>query len=234
MLRLDRVGTFYGKVQALWDVSLEVKEGEMVTLVGANGAGKSTLLYTISGTLHPRSGSVEFMGKRIDGQPVAGIVDRGIAHVPQGGRLFPDMTVIENLEMGAYPWEAWKRRKETLDQVYQIFPRLKERRNQIVNTLSGGEKQMVAIGRGLMARPRLCILDEPSYGVAPIAVREIFRVVRSLREHGITILMVEQNVRQALEMADRAYVMENGRIVMEGKGHDLIENDHVRKAYLGL
>lgn len=234
MLRLKNVRTFYGRIQALWDVSLEVREGEIVTLVGANGAGKSTMLNTISGILHPRSGSVEFLGKRIDGQPAAEVVEQGISHVPQGGRLFPEMMVVENLEMGAYPLQAWKLRKETIKQVYQVFPRLEERKSQIVSTLSGGEKQMVAIGRGLMARPRLCILDEPSYGLAPLAVLEIFRVVRTLRDHGITVLMVEQNVRQALEMADRAYVMENGRIVLEGKGHDLIENDHVRKAYLGL
>jgi branched-chain amino acid transport system ATP-binding protein len=234
MLRLKNVRTFYGRIQALWDVSLEVREGEIVTLVGANGAGKSTMLNTISGILHPRSGSVEFLGKRIEGQPAAEVVEQGISHVPQGGRLFPEMMVVENLEMGAYPLQAWKLRKETIKQVYQVFPRLEERKSQIVSTLSGGEKQMVAIGRGLMARPRLCILDEPSYGLAPLAVLEIFRVVRTLRDHGITVLMVEQNVRQALEMADRGYVMENGRIVLEGKGHDLIENDHVRKAYLGL
>ncbi|PKN62259.1 MAG: branched-chain amino acid ABC transporter ATP-binding protein [Deltaproteobacteria bacterium HGW-Deltaproteobacteria-15] len=234
MLHVKNIRTFYGKIQALWDVSLDVGEGEIVTIVGANGAGKTTLLNAISGIVLPLSGRIEFLGKRIDGQAVASIVEMGISHVPQGGRLFPEMLVLENLEMGAYPARAWRRKKETIEQCYQIFPRLQERGSQVASTLSGGEKQMVAIGRGLMARPRLCILDEPSYGLAPKAVQEIFKVIKTLREHGITVLLVEQNVRQALEMADRAYVMENGRIVLEGKSHDLIENDHVRKAYLGL
>jgi branched-chain amino acid transport system ATP-binding protein len=234
MLHVRNIRTFYGKIQALWDVGLDVHEGEIVTIVGANGAGKTTLLNTISGIIRPVSGSIEFLGKRIDGLPVAGIVEMGIAHVPQGGRLFPEMMVLENLEMGAYPHRAWKQKRETLNQCYQIFPRLQERADQITSTLSGGEKQMVAIGRGLMARPRLCILDEPSYGLAPKAVQEIFRVIKALRERGITVLLVEQNVRQALEMADQAYVLENGRIVLEGNGRDLTENDHVRKAYLGL
>jgi branched-chain amino acid transport system ATP-binding protein len=161
-------------------------------------------------------------------------VEQGISHVPQGGKLFPDMTVHENLEMGAYLSHAWKQKEETLKYVYQIFPILKEREKQIVMTLSGGEKQMVAIGRGMMSRPKLCIFDEPSYGLAPLLVLEIFRVIKSLREHGITVLTVEQNVKQSLEMADRAYVLENGRIVLEGESRDLLQNDYVRKAYLGL
>ncbi|MDD5204446.1 MAG: ABC transporter ATP-binding protein [Desulfobacterales bacterium] len=234
MLHVKNIRTFYGKIQALWDVSLDVREGEIVTIVGANGAGKTTLLNAISGIILPLSGSIEFLGKRIDGLAVASIVEMGISHVPQGGRLFPEMLVLENLEMGAYPARAWRQKRKTLEQCYQVFPRLQERGSQVASTLSGGEKQMVAIGRGLMARPRLCILDEPSYGLAPKAVQEIFKVIKTLREHGITVLLVEQNVRQALEMADRAYVLENGRIVLEGKSRDLIENDHVRKAYLGL
>jgi branched-chain amino acid transport system ATP-binding protein len=234
MLVVKNINTFYGKIQALWDVSFEVHEGEIVALVGGNGAGKTTLLSTISGIIHSTSGSVRFLGNRMDGKEPAFIVEQGISQVPEGGRLFPDMSVRENLEMGAYPSHAWKHREETMGQAYQIFPILKERENQIVMTLSGGEKQMVAIGRGLMSRPKLCILDEPSYGLAPLLVLEIFRVIKSLREHGITVLVVEQNVKQSLEMADRAYVLENGRIVLEGKGGDLLQNDYVRKAYLGL
>lgn len=234
MLVVKNIDTFYGKIQALWDVSFEVHEGEIVALVGGNGAGKTTLLSTISGIIHPTSGSVRFLGNRMDGKEAAFIVEQGISQVPEGGRLFPDMSVRENLEMGAYPSHAWKHKEETMRQAYQIFPILKERENQIVITLSGGEKQMVAIGRGLMSRPKLCILDEPSYGLAPLLVLEIFRVIKSLREQGITILVVEQNVKQSLEMADRAYVLENGRIVLEGKGGDLLKNDYVRKVYLGL
>jgi branched-chain amino acid transport system ATP-binding protein len=234
MLQVRNISTFYGKIQALWDVSLEINKGEIVVLVGANGAGKTTLLHTISGIIRPVSGRVEFIGKRIDGQPVAHIVEQGISHVPQGGKLFPDMTVHENLEMGAYLSHAWKQKEETLKYVYQIFPILKEREKQIVMTLSGGEKQMVAIGRGIMSRPKLSIFDEPSYGLAPLLVLEIFRVIKSLREHGITVLTVEQNVKQSLEMADRAYVLENGRIVLEGESKDLLQNDYVRQAYLGL
>jgi len=234
MLQVRNISTFYGKIQALWDVSLEVNEREIVVLVGSNGAGKTTLLNTISGVIRPASGRVEFIGKRIDGQPVADIVEQGVSHVPQGGRLFPDMTVHENLEMGAYLSHAWKQKEETIKHVYQLFPKLKEREKQIVMTLSGGEKQMVAIGRGLMSMPKLCIFDEPSSGLAPKLVLEMFRVIKSLREDGITILIVEQNVRQSLEMAGRAYVLENGRIVLEGKSTDLLNNDYVRKAYLGL
>jgi branched-chain amino acid transport system ATP-binding protein len=234
MLLVKNINSFYRKIQALWDVSLEIYEGEIVVLVGANGAGKTTLLKTISGVLRPASGRVEFLGKRIDGQPVPNIVEEGVSHIPEGGRLFPDMTVRENLEMGAYLSHAWRKKEETLKQVYQIFPVLKERERQIVKALSGGQKQMVAIGRGLMSRPRLCIFDEPSYGLAPKLVRDVFNVIKSLRGHGMTVLLVEQNVKQSLEMADRAYVLENGRIVLEGKSRDLLENDYVRKAYLGL
>ncbi len=234
MLQVKNVSAHYGKIQALWEVSLEVNKGEVVVLIGANGAGKTTLLNSISGVLRPTSGRIEFHGKRIDGTPVSQIVEQGISYVPQGGRLFPEMTVRENLEMGAYLSQAWKQREETLRYVYQIFPRLKEKESQIVLTLSGGEKQMVAIGRGMMSRPKLGIFDEPSYGLAPLLVLEIFRVIKSLREQGITVLVVEQNVKQSLEMGDRAYVLENGRIVLDGRGGDLLKNDYVRKAYLGL
>jgi branched-chain amino acid transport system ATP-binding protein len=234
MLEVCDVNALYGKAQALWDVSLRIDEAEIVALVGSNGAGKTTLLNTISGRLRPASGSVEFLGRRIDGLPPHSIVEMGISHVPEGGKVFPDMTVRENLEMGAYPYHAWKQKEQTFEQVHQVFPILKERAGQLARTLSGGERQMLAIGRGLMSRPRLCLLDEPSYGLAPLLVAEIFRIIRGLRDQGITVLLIEQNVRHTLETADRAYVLENGRICMEGACLDMLESDHVRKAYLGL
>ena len=234
MLAVKNLSTFYGKIQALWDISFEVREGEIVALVGANGAGKTTLLNTISGIVRAVSGAIQFSGRPIEAHQAPLIVEMGISQVPQEGRLFPDMTVRENLEMGAYQSRAWKQKAETLKEVYGIFPILHERRGQIVRTLSGGEKQMVAIGRGLMSRPKLCMFDEPSYGLAPKAVAEIFRVIKSLPGRGITVLLVEQNVKQALEMADRACVLENGRLTLEGPGRSLIEHEHVRKAYLGL
>jgi branched-chain amino acid transport system ATP-binding protein len=234
MLKICNVNTLYGKAQALWDVCLEINEAEIVALLGSNGVGKTTLLNTISGLLRPASGSVEFLGKRIDGLPPHSIVEIGISHVPEGGRVFPDMTVRENLEMGAYPYHAWKQKEETLEQVYQVFPILKERGGQLARTLSGGERQMLAIGRGLMSKPRLCLLDEPSYGLAPLLVTEIFRIIQGLRDQGITVFLIEQNVRRALEIADRAYVLENGRICLEGACDELLQSDFVRKAYLGL
>jgi branched-chain amino acid transport system ATP-binding protein len=234
MLEVYDVNTVYGKVQALWDVRLSVNEAEIVALVGSNGAGKTTLLNTISGRLRPASGSVEFLGKRIDGLPPHAIVEMGISHVPEGGKVFPDMTVRENLEMGAYPYHAWKQKEQTFGQVYQVFPILKERAGQLARTLSGGERQMLAIGRGLMSKPKLCLLDEPSYGLAPLLVAEIFRIIQELRDQGITVLLIEQNVRHTLETADRAYVLENGRICLEGACVEMLESDLVRKAYLGL
>ena len=234
MLAVNKINTFYGKMAALWDVSLKVNEREIVALVGANGAGKTTLLNTISGLLRPASGSVEFLGKKIDGLTPHSIVELGISHIPEGRKLFADMTVRENLEMGAYPIHAWKQKEKTLKQVYQVFPLLKEREGQLARTLSGGEQQMLAMGRGLMSRPRLCMFDEPSYGLAPRLVLEVFQVINSLREQGITILLVEQNVRHTLEIADRAYVLENGRVVLEGSCQQCLQNEHVRKAYLGI
>ncbi|MBC7248662.1 MAG: ABC transporter ATP-binding protein [Anaerolineae bacterium] len=234
MLEIRDLCTFYGKVQALWNVSLQINEAEIVALVGSNGAGKTTLLNTISGLLRPASGHVFFLGQQIDGLPPHAVVELGISHVPEGGRVFPEMTVRENLEMGAYPYQAWQHRGETLEQVYQMFPRLKEREKQLARTLSGGERQMLAIGRCLMSRPKLCLFDEPSYGLAPLLVAEIFRIIQGLRDQGITVFLIEQNVRRALEIADRAYVLENGRICMEGPCAELLESDHVRKAYLGL
>jgi branched-chain amino acid transport system ATP-binding protein len=234
MLEVSNLNVFYGKSQALRDIALRVNEKEIVALVGANGAGKTTLLNTISGLLRPASGSVEFLGKRIDRLASHIIVQLGISHIPEGRKLFTDMTVQENLELGAYSSKAWKRRKETLEQVYQIFPVLKERGGQLARKLSGGEGQMLAIGRGLMSSPRLCMLDEPSYGLAPKLLSEVFEVIKRLREQGITILLVEQDVRHTLETADRAYVLENGRIVLQGKGKDLLQDEQVKKAYLGL
>ena len=234
MLEVSNIDTFYGKLQALWGVSLRIDEAEIVALIGANAAGKTTLLNTISGLLRPASGSATFLGERIDGLTPHSIVELGISHVPEGRRLFPDMSVRENLEMGAYTKRAWKQQGETLEQVYQIFPALRERERQLARTLSGGEQQMVAMGRGLMSKPRLCMFDEPSSGLGPILVLEVFRVIESLREQGITILLIEQNVLHTLEIADRAYVLENGRIVSEGKSRELLQDDHIKKAYLGL
>jgi branched-chain amino acid transport system ATP-binding protein len=234
MLEVNNLDVFYGKAQALQDVSLKVNEREIVALVGSNGAGKTTLLNTVSGLLRPASGSVEFLGKKIDGLAPHKTMQLGLCQIPEGRKLFSDMTVRENLEMGAYSSEAWKRRKETLEQVYQIFPVLKERRKQSAKKLSGGERQMVAIGRGLMSTPRLCMFDEPSYGLAPKLFAEVLEIIKHLREQGITIFMVEQNVRNTLEVADRAYVLENGRIVLEGTGKDLLQDKLVKKAYLGL
>jgi branched-chain amino acid transport system ATP-binding protein len=226
MLEVRDISALYGKTQALWDVCLAIDEAEIVALVGSNGAGKTTLLKTISGLLHPASGSVEFLGTRIDGLPPYSVVELGISHVPEGGRAFR--------EMGAYPYSAWKRKEETLEQICQLFPVLKERERQLARTLSGGERQMLAIGRGLMSRPKLCLFDEPSYGLAPLLVAEIFRIIQGLRDQGITIFLIEQNVRRALEIADRAYVLENGRICLEGACAELLHSDFVRKAYLGL
>mgnify|MGYP001825500751 FL=1 len=234
MLEVCDVATVYGKVQALWDVCIEVHEAEIVALVGSNGAGKTTLLKTITGMLPPASGSVKFLGKRIDGLPPYAIVELGISHVPEGGKVFPDMSERENLEMGAYPLHAWKKKLETLDQVYEVFPRLKERERQLARTLSGGERQMLAMGRGLMSRPKLCLFDEPSYGLAPLLVAEVFRIIGELPDQGITTLLIEQNVRHALEIADRAYVLENGRVCLQGECGELLESETVRQAYLGL
>jgi branched-chain amino acid transport system ATP-binding protein len=234
MLEIENLNTFYGKAQALWDISLTVEEGEIFALIGSNGAGKSTLLDTISGLLRPASGSIEFLGKRIDGMATHVIVEMGISHVPEGGRLFPNMTVRENLEMGAYSRHSWKQRKDIVKDVYEIFPILKERGRQLARTLSGGEQQMLAMGRGLMSKPKLCLFDEPSYGLAPRFVTEVFEIIKSLREQGITILLVEQNVRHTLDIADRACVLENGRINLEGRCAELLQSDYIRKAYLGL
>ncbi len=234
MLEVRDINTFYGKIQALWGVSLRIDDKEIVALVGSNGAGKTTLLNTISGLIHPASGSIEFLGTRIDGLTPHAIVELGMSHIPEGRKLFPDMSVRENLEMGAYTKRAWKQKRETLDKVYQLFPILKARQGQLASTLSGGEQQMVAMGRGLMSQPRLCIVDEPSSGLAPLIVDEIFGIIQGLRDQGIAIFLIEQNVQQTLEIADRAYVLENGRVVLEGESKELLKEELIRKAYLGL
>jgi branched-chain amino acid transport system ATP-binding protein len=234
MLEVKKIDTFYGKVQVLWDVSLKVIKKEIVAFIGANGAGKTTLINTISGLLRPASGTIKFLGKNIEGRPPHSIVELGICHIPEGRRLFPDMSVRENLEMGAYLTRAWKKKEETLEHVYHLFPILQERGGQLARTLSGGEQQMVAIGRGLMSRPKLCIIDEPSNGLAPLFVKEIFDIIEGLREQGIAILLIEQNVRQTLELADRAYVLENGRVILSGEGKKLLKKELIKKAYLGL
>jgi len=234
MLEVSNIDTFYGKIQALWGVSSKIDEAEIVALVGANGAGKTTLLNTISGLLPPASGSVEFLDKRIDGLKSHAIVELGMSHIPEGRGLFADMSVRENLEMGAYTKRVWKHKQEILDKVYQLFPILKARQGQLARTLSGGEQQMVAIGRGLMSRPRLCIIDEPSSGLAPLMVDEMFSIIQGLRDQGIAIFLIEQNVQQTLEIADRAYVLENGRVTLEGESKKLLEEELIRKAYLGL
>jgi branched-chain amino acid transport system ATP-binding protein len=234
MLDVKKINTFYGKVQVLWDVSLKIAKREIVAFIGANGAGKTTLINTISGLLRPASGTIKFLGKNIEGQAPHTIVERGICHIPEGRRLFPDMSVRENLEMGAYLTRAWRQKEETLEHVYELFPVLQERGGQLARTLSGGEQQMLAIGRGLMSRPKLCIIDEPSNGLAPLLVKEIFDIIEGLRKQGIAILLIEQNVRQTLELADRAYVLENGRVILSGEGKKLLKQELIKKAYLGL
>lgn len=234
MLEVSNLDQFYGRIQVLWGVSLKIDEAEIVALVGANGAGKTTLLNTISGLLKPTSGSIEFLGKRIDGLEPHTIVERGMSHIPEGRKLFPDMSVRENLEMGAYSKRVYKHKQETLNEIYELFPILRTRQGQLARTLSGGEQQMVAIGRGLMSKPRLCIIDEPSSGLAPKVVDEIFQIIQRLRDQGIAIFLIEQNVQQTLEIAERAYVLENGRVVLAGESAKLLQEDFIRKAYLGL
>src|SRR4030042_1897706 len=234
MLKVNNINTYYGKLQALWDVSFRAEDKEIVALVGANGAGKTTRLNTISNLIHPASGTVEFLGNRIDKMPSYRLVEIGISHIPEGRKLFPDMTVRENLELGAYSSQVWNKKEEMFEKVCHIFPRLKERAGQLARTLSGGEQQMLAMGRGLMSRPRLCMFDEPSSGLAPLLIMEIFLVLKSLREQGTTLLLVEQNTKRALEIADRGYVLENGRIMLEGEGEELLQNNHIKVAYLGL
>jgi branched-chain amino acid transport system ATP-binding protein len=234
MLNIEGLNVLFGKIQVLWDISLNILENEMVAVIGANASGKTTLLNAISGLVKPASGAVEFLEKKIDKLPAYRIARLGIAHIPEGGGLFPDMKVRENLELGAHIHSAQSEKEETLEWVYQIFPILKARSGQMARTLSGGERQMLAIGRGLMLKPKLCMLDEPSYALSPLVVSEVFNAVEALREKGTTILLVEQDINRALAMADRTYLLENGKIVMEGTRDRFMQNGHVRKAYLGL
>lgn len=234
MLKVNHIDVSYGDVQVLWDVSFEVREKEILVLIGANGAGKSTTLRTISGLLRPSKGSIEFKGTRLDRIPDYKVVESGIAHVPEGRRLFPEMTVEENLIIGSLNPKAKTKRQQTLKEIYRIFPRLEERRRQYARTLSGGEQQMCAIGRGMMALPELLLFDEPSLGLSPILVQEIFQTAQRINREGVTILLVEQNVKQTLSICHRAYVLENGRIVLEGTGGELLSNPHVKEAYLGI
>jgi len=234
MLRLEHVDAGYGDVQVLWDVSFHVDKNEFVVLVGANGAGKSTIMKAISSLIQPTQGEIWFEDNRLDEVAPYRISNLGIAHVPEGRQLFPEMTVLENLIIGSLPAAAKAHRQESLDWVMELFPRLKERRKQMAGTMSGCEQQMCAIARGLMLRPKLMLFDEPSLGLSPLLTQDIFRLVRKIHQEGVTILMVEQNVKQTLAICDRAYVLENGRIIMEGKGRELLENEEVKQAFLGI
>ena len=232
MLNVDNINVYYGAIHAVKGISFYVDEGEIVTLIGANGAGKSTVLKTVSGLLRSKTGKVEFMGQSIAAVPPHKIVERGLAHVPEGRRIFLRMTVRENLEMGAYT-RHHSGVAGDLEKVYALFPRLLERLKQVAGTLSGGEQQMLAMGRAMMSRPRLLMLDEPSMGLAPILVEQIFEIIESMNKNGTTILLVEQNAQMALSVANRAYVLETGAVVISGSGEELAKSDEIRKAYLG-
>lgn len=250
MLRVESINVFYGEVQALWDVSFEVNEGEIVTLVGSNGAGKTTTLKTISGLLSPRSGAIYFdhprnergasprnergASTRLDTVPPHQIVELGIAHIPEGRRLWAGLNVMETLELGAYANRARAEKKQSIDWVFSLFPRLAERKSQPAETLSGGEQQMLAIARGLLSRPKILMLDEPSLGLAPVLVEQVFEVIQEINKRGVTILLVEQNVHHALAIARRAYVLETGRVIKTGRSQDLLDDPQVKNAYLGL
>ena len=234
MLRVDALEVAYGKIQALWGISFEIPEGEIVAVVGANGAGKTTTLKTLSGLLRPKAGSIHLDGRRLDGLSPAAIVEAGVVQVPEGRKLFPEMSVVDNLLVGGYAASARSRRHERLEQVFTVFPRLRERRKQLAGTLSGGEQQMVAIGRGLMAGPRLLMLDEPSLGLAPMMVQEMFAVIARINRAGVTVLLVEQNTEHALALAHRGFVLESGRVALSGTGPELLASAQVREAYLGL
>jgi len=234
VLKLREIDAYYGDMQALRNVSIDVNQGEIVSVIGSNGAGKSTLLKTISGMLRPRTGFISLNGNEISRAPTFKIVENGISHVPEGRQIFPTMTVLENLEMGAQFPRTRKVQRETIDQVFTYFPRLKERLEQKAGTLSGGEQQMLAMGRGLMSLPALMMLDEPSLGLAPVLVSTIFEIIEKINEQGTSILLIEQNVFHSLKISNRGYVLENGEIVLSGAGQKLLENPHIRKTYLGL
>ena len=234
MLEIENLSVYYGDHQALFDVKIIVKSGEMVSLLGANGAGKTTTINTISGVVRPREGSVSFEGANIHAWPANKIVEKGLIQIPEERMLFPDMTVLENLQMGAYLKRARQNQRDSLEWVYGLFPILKSRRSQLAGTLSGGEQQMLAVGRGLMGRPKLLMLDEPSLGLAPMLVAELFRVIQEIHQQGVDILLVEQNAHQSLKISQRAYLLENGAIAMEGEASRLLETDYIRQSYLGL
>jgi len=234
VLKVSGIDVYYGDMQALRNVSIDVHPGEIVSVIGSNGAGKSTLLKTISGMLRPRRGTIALDGNQISLAPTSKIVEKGISHVPEGRQIFPTMTVLENLEMGAQFSRTRKLLKETMEQVVTYFPRLKERLEQKAGTLSGGEQQMLAMGRGLMSLPTLMMLDEPSLGLAPVLVSTIFEIIEKINKQGTSILLIEQNVFHSLKIADRGYVLENGEIALSGSGQELLENPHIRKTYLGL
>ncbi len=234
MLRIENLDFSYGDLQVLWDVSVEVREGEVVTVVGANGAGKSTLLKNVSRLVRPRSGGIFFDDVDLLQSEAHEVVELGVVQVPEGRKIFPEMTVTENLRMGSYSARARAKRAKNLERVFALFPRLKERERQLGGTMSGGEQQMLAIARGLMADPKLLLLDEPSIGLSPLLVKSIFEIIAEIRKQGVTILLVEQNVFQSLRVADRGYVLETGRVVLEDKGDALLNDEHVKKAYLGM
>jgi branched-chain amino acid transport system ATP-binding protein len=234
MLKIENLNFSYGDLKVLWDVTVEVQEGEIVTVVGANGAGKSTLLKNISRLVRPGSGSITFNGVDLNKLEAHEVVDLGVVQVPEGRKIFPQMTVTENLRMGSFLEKARKKRGENMDRVFAMFPRLKEREKQLGGTLSGGEQQMLAIARGLMADPKLLLLDEPSLGLSPLLVKSIFEIITGIRKLGVTIMLVEQNVFQSLKIANRGYVLETGRVVLKDRGETLLNNEHVRKAYLGI
>ena len=233
LLRVNSIDVFYGSLQVLWDVSIEVRSGEIVAIAGANGAGKTTLMKTISGMLHPVTGSIEFAGEDITNMNAYDIVGHGISQVPEGRRLFPEMTVLENLMIGSYDGKARAVKQENLARVYDLFPILAERKNQVAKTLSGGQQQMVAIGRGLMSNPKLMIIDEMSLGLSPLIVLDLFKILHEIQARGVTVLLVEQNVWQTLHEADRAYIIETGRIVLSGNALELVEEEKVKNAYFG-
>ena len=234
MLEIKEIDVFYGDAQALWEISLRVKEKEIVTLLGGNGAGKSTTLRAVSGLLKPKKGSISLAGVRLDRIPPHQVILQGLSHVPEGRRLFANMTVRDNLLAGAYSPAAWKKREAAIQGMVEIFPILNERRDQLAGTLSGGEQQMCAIARAMVSQPRVLLLDEPSLGLAPVIVEKIFEVVQKINENGVTVLLVEQNAHIALQIAHRGYVMETGRMVLEGMASELLQNDYVKKAYLGI
>jgi branched-chain amino acid transport system ATP-binding protein len=234
LLEIKNINCFYGDVQVIYDVSMHIEEGEVISLIGANGAGKSTMLKTISGLMNPHSGEILFQNDPIHMMRPEKIVERGIIQVPEGRRLFNLMTVKENLQVGAHNTRAFPHTNETIKDVYKLLPRLEEREKQQAITLSGGEQQMVAIGRGMMAKPKILMLDEPSLGLAPVLIKEIFQTIRTIADQGTTVLLVEQDVQHSLNMSDRGYVLEHGRIVMEGTGKELLENPNIREAYLGI